>query len=150
MAGFIYVPWLLSSKVFALEWHGPGWVVFNYGELLTVLPGMALIAWLAPRVAYRRRDALLLLLPPWGLRIGWVIGARLGQLPHRDWPERTDTFPVQGRYMARIAVAANRYRSWRQRRARVASLTQQEPSDREGVADRAGVAGAVTDAIDRA
>ena len=42
-----------------------------------MLPGLALIALLAPRVAYRRRDALLLLLPPWGFRIAWVIGSRL-------------------------------------------------------------------------
>jgi hypothetical protein len=130
MAGVVYVPWLLAAEVFTLDWRWPGSAVLNYGELLSVLPGVVLIAWLAPRVAYRRRDALLLLLPPWGFRITWVIGARLAQLPHRDWPERTDVFPVHGRYTARIAVAANRYASRRQRRAGVPSLTQQEPSDR--------------------
>jgi hypothetical protein len=130
MVGVVYVPWLLAAKVFALDWRWPGSVVFNYGELLSVLPGVVLIALLAPRVAYRRRDALFLFLPPWGFRIAWVIGIRLGQLPHRDWPERTDVFPVHGRYTARIAVVANRYTSRRQRRAMVASLAQQEPSDR--------------------
>jgi hypothetical protein len=126
-----YVPWL-AAKLFPLDWRWPGSVVFHYGELLSVLPGVVLAALLAPRVAYRRRDALMLLFPPWGIRIAWVIGMRLGQLPHRDWPERTDVFPVQGRYTARIAAAANSYRSRRQRRARVANLTQRESLKEEG------------------
>ena len=129
MAGVVYVPWLLATRLFALDWRWPGSVDFNYGALVSVLPGVVLIALLAPRVAYRRRDALMLFLPPWGFRVAWVIGTRLGQLPHRDWPERTEVFPVHGRYTARIAVAVNRYRSRHHRRASVASLTQQKPSD---------------------
>jgi hypothetical protein len=130
MVGVVCVPWL-AAKLFPLDWRWPGTVTFHYGELLSVLPGVVLTALLALRVAYRRRDALMLVfLPPWGIRIAWVIGTRLGQLPHRGWPERTDVFPVHGRHTARIVAAADSYRSWRQRRARVASLTQQEPSDR--------------------
>ena len=81
-----------------------------------MLPGAVLTALLAPRVAYRRRDALALLFPPGGIRIAWVIGARLGQLPRRDWPIRTDGIELPGRQATRIAVAANSYRLWRQRR----------------------------------
>ena len=125
MAAAVYVPWL-AATLFPLEWRWPGGFSVHYGQLLSVLPGLLLTAWLAPRVAYRRRDALLLLLPPWGFRLTWVIGARLGRLPHRDWPERTDVFPVPGRHAARIAAAANSYRSWRQRRASLANPVQQE------------------------
>jgi hypothetical protein len=108
----VYVPWV-AARLFPLEWRWPEGFSLNYGELLSVLPGMIITALLAPRVAYRRRDALMLLLPPWGFRIAWVIGTRLGQLPHRGWPERTDVFAVHGYHAARIAVAANRYRNWR-------------------------------------
>jgi hypothetical protein len=120
----VYGPWV-AAKLFPLEWRWPGGFSLDYGGLLAALPGVVLIALLAPRVAYRRRDALLLLLPPWGLRIAWVIGTRLGQLPHRDWPERTDTFTVHSRRTAQVAAAAHRYRSWRQRRARLANPAQQ-------------------------
>lgn len=124
----VYLPWL-AAKLFPLAWRWPGGFSLDYGGLLAVLPGVVLVALFAPRVAYRRRDALLLLLPPWGLRVAWVIGTRLGQLPQRDWPERADTFRVHGRHAARIAAAAYRYRSWRHRRE-LANPTQQELSDR--------------------
>ncbi len=107
--GVVNLPWL-AAKLFPLGWR---WHSFSipYGEDLGVLPGLVLTALLAPRVAYRRRDALtMLLLPPGGIRFAWIIGTRLGQLPHRDWPERTDGIPLQGRLAAQIAVAANRYR----------------------------------------
>lgn len=119
MAVVAYVP-LLAAKLYPLDWHWPGSVVFHYGELLSLLPGVVFTTLLAPRVAYRRRDALTLLFPPGGLRLAWIIGTRLGQLPHRDWPTRTDGIPVQGRQAARIAAAANNYRSWRHRRVRQA------------------------------
>jgi hypothetical protein len=125
----VYAPWL-AAKLFPFQWDWLGGrFSLDYGAFLAVLPSMVLVALFAPRVGYRRRDALLLL-SPWGLRIAWVIGTRLGQLPHRDWPERADTFPVQGRHAARIAVAAHRYRNWRQRRASLANPAQQELSDR--------------------
>ena len=117
MVGIAYVPWL-AAKLFPLNSLWPGGIVFHYGELLSVLPGMILITLVAPRVAYRRRDALMLLFPPAGIRLAWIIGARLGRLPHRDWPPRTDGIPWQGRQATRIVVAVNRYRSWRQRRVK--------------------------------
>jgi hypothetical protein len=122
----VYGPWL-ATRLFPLEWRWPGGFSFDYGGLLSVLPGMIIIALLAPQVAYRRRDALLLLLPPWGLRVAWIIGTRLVQLPQRDWPERTDVFPVHGRRAGRIAVAATRYRNWRQKRATLAPANSRPP-----------------------
>ena len=117
MVGVVYLPWL-AARIFPLDWQwAGGHFGIHYGELLSVLPGVVLTPLLAPRVAYRRRDALtLLLFPPAGIRLGWIVGTRMGQLPHRDWPERTDVLPLQGRQAARIAVTANRYRNWRQRR----------------------------------
>lgn len=124
MVGVAYLPWL-AARIFPLDWQWAWGVSFHYGELLSVLPGVVLTALLAPRVAYRRRDALtLLLLPPAGIRLGWIVGTRIGQLPHRDWPERTDVLPLQGRQAARIAVTANRYRNWHQRRVGQATLPQ--------------------------
>jgi len=81
-------------------------------------------------VAYRRRDALMLLFPPYGVRFAWVIGTRLGQLPHAGWPARTDAFPVHGRHAARIAVAVNSYRSRRHRPAGDPVPAEHEASDR--------------------
>ena len=116
MVGTAYGPYLLA-KIHEFDWHWFGPVVFHYGEPLSLLPGVILTAVLAPRVAYRRRDALtLLFFPPAGIRAAWIIGTRLGQLPHRDWPERTNGIEFQGRQAARIAAAANKYRLWRQRR----------------------------------
>jgi uncharacterized membrane protein len=113
MVGAAYGP-LVLARIYEFDWHWFGSVVFHYGEALSMLPGAVLTALLAPRVAYRRRDALALLFPPGGIRVAWIIGARLGQLPHRDWPVRTDGIELQGRQATRIAVAANRYRLWRQ------------------------------------
>ncbi|SCG46072.1 hypothetical protein [Micromonospora inositola] len=54
-----------------------------------VVVPMAVLAWLAPRVSYRRRDALL-----WPVGVGGyvflVIAWRLAYLPYRDWPPRPD------------------------------------------------------------
>lgn len=50
---------------------------------------VAATAWLAPRVSYRRRDALLWLVGP-GLFIFAVIAWRLAFLPYRDWTPRPD------------------------------------------------------------
>jgi hypothetical protein len=116
MVGVVYLP-LLAAKLYPLTWHWFGSVVFDYGELLSVLPGAVLTVLFAPRVGYRRRDALMLLFPPSGIRLAGIIGTRMGRLPYRDWPTRTDGIPVQGRQAARIAVAVDRYRSWRQGRA---------------------------------
>ena len=80
-------------------------------------PGAVLIAVLAPLVSYRRRDALTMLLcPPAGIRMAWIIGTRLGQLPHRDWPTRAATIPIPGRPAGWLAIVMNHYTRWRQRR----------------------------------
>lgn len=50
---------------------------------------VATTAWLAPRVSYRRRDALWWLVGP-GLFIFAVIAWRLAFLPYRDWTPRPD------------------------------------------------------------
>jgi hypothetical protein len=86
-----------------------------------------LVAVFAPEVAYRRRDALTLLVPLQGVFVAWVIGARLAQLPHRDWPVRTEGVELPGRQMARIVTAVNGYRLWRQRRAQRRSDTHRSP-----------------------
>jgi hypothetical protein len=82
-----------------------------------------LVAVFAPEVAYRRRDALTLLFPLRGVCVAWMIGARLAQLPHRDWPVRTEGVELPGRQMARIVTAVNGYRLWRQRRVQRRSDT---------------------------
>lgn len=116
MVATVYVPLLAEKLLYPLDWIWPGSIVFHYGEPVSMLPGVALTVLLAPRVGYRRRDALMLLFPPGGIRVAWIIGTRVGQLPYRDWPARTDAIPVQGRQAARIAAAAIRYRNWRDRR----------------------------------
>jgi hypothetical protein len=61
------------------------YVVRDIAALL--LPAM-LIAWLAPKVAYRRRDAAYFLLL-WPYLMG-VIAWRIALLPYRDWAPRDD------------------------------------------------------------
>ncbi len=116
MVGVVYLP-LLAAKLYPLTWHWFGSVVFDYGELLSVLPGAVLSVLFAPRVGYRRRDALMLVFPPSGIRLAGIIGTRIGQLPYRDWPTRTDGIAGARPPGRRIAVAVDRYRSWRRGRA---------------------------------
>lgn len=47
--------------------------------------------------------------------MAWIIGARLAQLPHRDWPVLTEGVELPGRRMARIVTVVTGYRLWRQR-----------------------------------
>ena len=62
---------------------------FVYGGVLALLPGTVLIfGLLAPLVSYRRRDALFLLVPIWGVVVVWIIGSRIATLPERDWPQQ--------------------------------------------------------------
>jgi hypothetical protein len=124
MVGAAYGPTVVVPASFgALDWHWLGGV-FHFGEALGALPGLMLVAVFAPEVAYRRRDALTLLVPLRGVFVAWVIGARLAQLPHRDWPVRTEGVELPGRQMARIVTAVNGYRLWRQRRVQRRSDTQ--------------------------
>ena len=123
VAGACYVPILiLIPGLPELQWNWPLPGSVQLGAILASLPGAALVALLAPLVSYRRRDALtVIFFPPAGLRIAWIIGTRLGQLPHRNWPTREDVMPVQGRHYAWIAIAGNRYRLWREKRAELAA-----------------------------
>jgi len=119
MAAAVYGP-LLVAALYPLEWRWAGGFSLNYGQLLSVLPGMVLIAWLAPRVPYRRRDALLLLLPPWGLshRVGnrgppgAAAAPRLartdGRIPRAGPPRRPDR--RGGSQLPELAPAARRAR----------------------------------------
>jgi hypothetical protein len=118
MVGAVYGPVVaLPEAFYALDWHWFGSVHVQYGDALSTLPGIVLAALLAPQVDYRRRDALTVLFPPRGIRVAWTIGTRLGQLPHRDWPVRTDGIELQGRQAARIAAAAASFRRWLRKRA---------------------------------
>jgi len=54
---------------------------------------MGLTAWLAPKVSYRRRDALWWLSGLGGFYVWFVVAWRLAYLPHRDWPPRDDELP---------------------------------------------------------
>jgi hypothetical protein len=62
----------------------------DYGTTLASLPILFLVGLLAPVVSYRRRDALLVVVPIFNLILLWRIGARLARLPDRDWPQRPD------------------------------------------------------------
>jgi hypothetical protein len=80
-------PWGLGSGPRALGGHLDLW------ELGTDLLVMALMWPLLPKVSYRRRDVLMMLVPFYGL---WVVGLavwRLSGLPFRDWRPRDDELP---------------------------------------------------------
>jgi hypothetical protein len=117
MVGACFAPILIPGLP-ELQWNWPLPGTVELGAILIALPGAALVALLAPLVSYRRRDALtMIFFPPVGVRFAWIIGTRLAQLPHRNWPARGDAIPLQGRHYAWIALAANRYALWRQSRA---------------------------------
>jgi hypothetical protein len=48
------------------------------------------MAIVGPRISYRRRDWLLMLVPLYGWYLMFVIGWRLSYLPYRDWSPRPD------------------------------------------------------------
>jgi hypothetical protein len=54
---------------------------------------IGLTAWLAPKVSYRRRDALWWLTGLGGLWLFFIVAWRLAYLPYRDWPPRDDELP---------------------------------------------------------
>ncbi|MBM7086643.1 MULTISPECIES: hypothetical protein [Micromonospora] len=70
------------------RWAGPGLLA----DLGFVPVPAAATAWLAPRVSYRRRDALLWLVGP-GLYVFAIVAWRVASLPHRDWEPRPDELP---------------------------------------------------------
>ena len=70
------------------------WVREHVNRHLVVqpaLPALILVmSFVLPHVSYRRRDALMVLVPVWGL---WIVGLafyRLTGLPFRDWRPRPD------------------------------------------------------------
>ncbi len=81
----VYSQLQLYAKSTTWAWHG-----YHYGVILMQLPMFLLVGLLAPLVSYRRRDALLLLLPLWNLVVLCRIGSRLTRMSHRDWPHRPD------------------------------------------------------------
>lgn len=116
MVAACFVP-ILIPGLLGLEWNWPLSGSVDLGAILATLPGAALVALLGPRVSYRRRDALTVIFFPAGLRVAWIIGTRLAQLPYRTWAEQENVIPVHGRRYAWIALAGNRYNHWRRRRA---------------------------------
>jgi hypothetical protein len=119
---------VVLPQLYAARWHWFGSVWFRFGEPLSLLPGVLAVGLLAPLVSYRRRDALTVLLVPLaGIRVAWVIGTRLGQLPHRNWPTRESLIPEPSRPAVRIATAVNRYRLWREARTERAAAPARPP-----------------------
>jgi hypothetical protein len=69
-----------------LTFHLGDHFAWDMAGQLSVLPGVAAVALLAPFVGYRRRDALLMIIPVASIYVGWVIGARAAQ-PQPPHPE---------------------------------------------------------------
>ncbi|MET0493186.1 MAG: hypothetical protein ABW000_08660 [Actinoplanes sp.] len=63
------------------------------GDATSILLLMSLTGWLAPKVSYRRRDALWWITGVGGLWLFLIIAWRLAYLPHKDWPPRDDELP---------------------------------------------------------
>lgn len=119
MVAAVYGPLVpLLAGLYNLDWHMFGSVVMD-GEPISLLPGVALTVLLAPRVGYRRRDALTLLFPLRGIGVAYTIGSRVAQLPDRNWPARADRLELQGRLASRIARAGYGFRGLRERRAKL-------------------------------
>jgi len=78
---------IIWPQVFGWTTHLFWSVWFNYGEILSFLPGTVYIILAAPVVGRKRKDAWAILFPPKGIRVAWVVGARLAQLPERPWPQ---------------------------------------------------------------
>ena len=57
---------------------------FDLGGFLSVLPGVAAVALLAPLVGYRRRDALFMIIPVANLYYAWIVGSRAAHLSATD------------------------------------------------------------------
>ena len=121
-----------ALNVYAPEWtwHVVGSVQFHYGWPLSLAPGAAVMALLAPRAGYRRRDALTVfaLLP--GIRLAWIVGTRLSQLPYRDWTPRPDAIPFPGRWERRatlLGAAVHHYQRKRSARRSSAGVAVHDP-----------------------
>lgn len=82
MLVIIFVPLLLLwfAPRSALMVHFGADSGFDLGGLICVLPALAAVTLLAPLVGYRRRDAVLLIVPGANVYIAWVIGCRVAGL----------------------------------------------------------------------
>lgn len=93
LLGFVLIMLSVGPRVFVEEVSGHEYLGRLVGGMLPFLVG----AWLAPKVAYRRRDALIFLtmglwvVPsvPLFLKVIW----RTAHLPHRDWSLRAVAEP---------------------------------------------------------
>ena len=69
---------------------------FGLGRASDVVGALVVVAVLSralPLVSHRRRDALLALLPPFGIYLVALAVWRLSSLPYRDWRPRDDELP---------------------------------------------------------
>jgi hypothetical protein len=93
---------------YRLSWRAGG-IHLDFAVLLAAGLGPALLALIAPLVAYRRRDALLIFVPIVGWALCWVFGARLVELANSDaiqnagepanaWQSRLRTEPRSERH----------------------------------------------------
>ncbi|MGR6316398.1 hypothetical protein Q2K19_11080 [Micromonospora soli] len=80
-------PVIISEMVRARVGAGP------LVDLAWVTVPAVMVAWLAPRASYRRRDVLLCLLGPVVLYFFVIIAWRVAYLPFRDWAPRPDEKP---------------------------------------------------------
>ncbi len=76
------IRWLFDG----FHWTAPvevsDWARYGLPALVMAIVG--------PRISYRRRDWLLMLIPFYGWYLMFVIGWRLAYLPYRDWSPRPD------------------------------------------------------------
>ncbi len=119
-----------------------GWDVGIDGEpILTLL--VVAMWFVLPRVAYRRRDVLMVLIPIYGVWIVALAFYRLAGLPYRDWRPRPDELlrvaQVDGlpRYYVLLSAGAN---AAALRRA-VPLVSRRPSSDRPHCGRRSGFAG---------
>ncbi|MET7403334.1 hypothetical protein ABZS66_58660 [Dactylosporangium sp. NPDC005572] len=59
------------------------------GDVLSIVAPALLTMIAAPLVGYRRRDALLWVIPPLGLALAARLAWRIALLPRRDWVDRS-------------------------------------------------------------
>ena len=108
--GLLLLASTVGPEVLVRETTGNEYLGWLAAGILPCLAG----AWLAPRISYRRRDALVFLtMGPSALpsalifvRIIW----RVAHLPHRDWPLRADEITA-GRHTSHIGPPVEEPRS---------------------------------------
>ena len=82
-------PGIAVQKALSAGRHPDGhYLIMDSIGLLPHLIPVAVLLVVLPRVAYRRRDALVYLIPVFGWFFFCKVCWRLAGLPHPDWPER--------------------------------------------------------------